>query len=276
MTDQGAIDELIDRFRAESDPADPSPEAATDIVAAAWPTLDDSARAKLVVSGSRLMRDDDDLVDASVSDELAARVRRASGYIRYVPSSLADGAEGSSEAIEYVDFIDPGRSERIDVPSVDVIAMAGAGLVHREGARASAEEHAGERDRIERLRGDVQAGRISPDAISDDDYDRVVHTDPAGETQAGCMAWLLGVLVAIVAGVVVALITWDAVLFLVVAIGGSVVGFIAAFALPAVFHAIDTAWLRRGSESKGIRVMIMLAAGPATSLIVALVVLWSR
>ena len=98
MTDQGAIDELIDRFRAESDPADPSPEAATDIVAAAWPTLDDSARAKLVVSGSRLMRDDDDLVDASVSDELAARVRRASGYIRYVPSSLADGAEGSSEA----------------------------------------------------------------------------------------------------------------------------------------------------------------------------------
>lgn len=65
-------------------------------------------------------------------------------------------------------------------------------------------------------------------------------------------------------------------LFLVVAIGGSVVGFIATLALPAVFHAIDTAWLRRGSESEGIRGLIMLAAGSATSLIVALMVLWSR
>ena len=113
-----------------------------------------------------------------------------------------------------------------------------------EPAGKTVEESAAERDRIKSLRDDLQAGHIGPDALGEDDYQQVIRPDSAGDAQVTCGASILGILVALAAGIVVALITWDAALSLLVAIGGSIAGTTATLALPAIYHAIDTEWLR--------------------------------
>jgi hypothetical protein len=84
--------------------------------------------------------------------------------------------------------------------------------------------------------------------------------------------WIPSGIVAVVAGVVVALISGVWLQFLLVALGGTIMGYIAALGASYGFDQLDIRWLRTGWPD-GSAWVIFLTVGPAGALLVAILVL---
>jgi hypothetical protein len=87
------------------------------------------------------------------------------------------------------------------------------------------------------------------------------------------MGWMPGTLVAAVAGIVVALIVGNLWLFPVIALTGTILGFLATFAAWAVVAMAEERWLRLGDHWWTAFGLVVLGTGPAVALLVALLVL---
>jgi hypothetical protein len=74
--------------------------------------------------------------------------------------------------------------------------------------------------------------------------------------------------VAIVAGIVVAFISGDRGLFLLAALGGTIMGYAAAIGATLTCLEVDERWLRLGQQECAVW-LILLSVGPAIALLVA-------
>jgi hypothetical protein len=86
------------------------------------------------------------------------------------------------------------------------------------------------------------------------------------------VGWIPGTIVAIVAGIVVALVTWNWWLFLPIAFGGAILGFLAMIVAEVVYLGADVRWLRLGKTTSP-SFMIVLLTGPTVALLIAFLVL---
>ena len=84
--------------------------------------------------------------------------------------------------------------------------------------------------------------------------------------------WIPIGIVAIVAGIVVALISGDWWLILPIALGGTILGYIAAFGVSCGFDDLDIRWLRTTHPDEAAWVIFLLV-GPAVALLVAVLLL---
>jgi hypothetical protein len=124
------------------------------------------------------------------------------------------------------------------------------------------------------LRADLAAGRRSLRDLTRAEYAELQTTDTTEWT--ALLIWFGGWIpigiVAIVASVVVAVVAGDGRLFLLTAIGGTIVGYAVAIGAITTYLELDTRWLRRGQQERAAWV-ILLSVGPAVALLLAVLFL---
>ncbi len=125
---------------------------------------------------------------------------------------------------------------------------------------------------------DVAKGEIR--AMSPEEYNRAVVSSGfsygEGLEMLGLIilfgGWISAGMAAIVAGIAVALISGDWARFVMVALGGTVLGYLAEVAAMFTFGYLDVRWLRTGRPDEA-WFAILLVLGPAVALLVAVLVL---
>jgi hypothetical protein len=179
---------------------------------------------------------------------------------------VMDERDDEREVVIYFDQFTDG-ADRMVVPASDVTALMSAALVEDMRGRD-------ETERLDRVRADLAAGRVSARALTEDDYLKISKTvgGSDGAEAIGCWGWVPTVPSSIVAGIIVALIESNVLLFLPVALGGVILGYVAMIGLYIAYDWVDVRWLRLGrSEDAG--ALILLITGPAVALLVAFLVL---
>jgi hypothetical protein len=238
LNDKVTLDELIERYRSEHDPAEPPLDTAASVLAWAGDRLDDETKRALVTRGTRTAYNERIPPEIQLSGQSGSRVPPGK-----------DAVIDEREATVYLDSFsdDP---ERMVMP---------LGLVMEE--------------RIDGLRADLTAGRLRARALTQDDYVEVYGTvdNSQGGEIIGCFGWMPIGIVAIVAGIVVALISSNWWLFLLIALGGTILGYLAILGVMIVYDWLDVRWLRLGRQDDvGV---ILFFTGPVVALLIALLVL---
>ncbi len=162
----------------------------------------------------------------------------------------------------------------------DAAVLNTAGSMLPCGFESHLRHHDSERGSARRsLRGlkDLTRGEIK--AMSPEEYQRAVVSGGVDygeglDVGAGIITvggWIPAGIMAIVAGIGVGLVSGDWSRFLLIAFGGTIVGYLAVMAAIPAFDNLDIRWLRTGRPDEA-WLAILLMVGPAVALLVAVLV----
>jgi hypothetical protein len=246
MTGMISRDRLLERYRneRERDPAEPPLETAARVLA--W-------------AGDRLDREDVRwLVDWACTAFLRDGIPPE---LRLSPRTVT--------LIEQDELLDNPESDLLDYPESDRTALLAAGLVERDSRHWPA---------LSAWRDDLAIGRRSLRDLSRAEYDLWNVDwlpDETGWSPADVgiyFGWIPVGIVAIVAGIVVGFISGDWSQFLLIALGGTILGYVTAIVAVVSYVALDNRWLRLGRQVDAAGV-VFLSVGSAVPLLLAVLVL---
>ncbi|MFO7532268.1 MAG: hypothetical protein R6W93_07370 [Candidatus Limnocylindrales bacterium] len=277
MADTIGLDELVVRFRKERAVRGTPHLSAASVIAGARGRLDDATMDVLVFGGRSILEQKGIPPEVHLSPPLAAAIASGTRYFLTRSAILArerradartgdDAALGRRDdergpiALITWDSDAPGRKvSRMAVPDSDLMALMAVDLVELERIRA--------------LREGLDAGTLSPRVLTVDEYRDFYGLNDAGWGQIFLMVgWLPSLLVASLAGIVVAVVTWDWWRCVVVAVSGTILGILATVPAWTAFAHVDARWLRLGDHSETALAVVLFGTGPAVALLIALLV----